>query len=48
MGECRLYRKRLIPEECVELKDDEILRLDENVIVTRWKCLHFLQASMFA
>lgn len=39
MGECRLYRKRLIPEECVELKDDEILRLDENVIVTRWKCL---------
>ena len=39
MGECRLFRKRLIPEECVELKDDEVLRLDENVIVTRWKCL---------
>lgn len=39
MGEVRLYRKRYIPLECVELKDDEILRRDENVIVTRWKCL---------
>ncbi len=39
MGKVRLYRKRLIPEECIELKDDEILRLDENIIVTRWKIL---------
>jgi len=39
MGKSKLYRKRLIPDECVELKDDEILRLDDNVIVTRWKSL---------
>lgn len=39
MGEIRLYRKRLIPAECIELKDDEILRMDDNIIVTRWKSL---------
>lgn len=39
MGKIRLYRKRLIPAECIELKDDEILRLDDNIIVTRWKSL---------
>lgn len=39
MGTVKLYRKRLIPEECIELKDDEIVRLDENIIVTRWKSL---------
>lgn len=39
MEKVKLYRKRLIPEECVELKDDEILRLDDNIIVTRWKSL---------
>lgn len=35
-----LFRKRIIPEECIELKDDMILRCDENVIVTGWKALH--------
>lgn len=39
MKDISLYRKRLIPQECVELKDDEVLRMDENVIVTRWKTL---------
>ncbi|MBP3543957.1 MAG: DUF402 domain-containing protein [Lachnospiraceae bacterium] len=39
MGMVKLYRKRLIPNECIELKDDEIVRLDENIIVTRWKSL---------
>lgn len=39
MGKIRLYRKRLIPAECIELKDDEILRLDDAIIVTRWKSL---------
>ena len=34
-----LYRKRLIPEECVLLKDDEILVCNEDIIVTRWKAL---------
>lgn len=35
-----LYRKRIIPEECIPLKDDEILYCDEDRIVTKWKTLH--------
>ena len=36
----RLYRKRIIPEECVFLKDDIILQRDSDVIITKWKTLH--------
>ncbi len=35
-----LYRKRLIPDECVRLDDDEIIYMDDEIIVTRWKALH--------
>ena len=35
----QLYRKRLIPQECVPLKDDVILRWDENLILTKWNAL---------
>ncbi len=34
-----LYRKRIIPEECVLLKDDRILYQDEELIVTGWHSL---------
>lgn len=34
-----LYRKRLIPEECILLKDDTILYMDDEIIVTSWKTL---------
>ncbi len=34
-----LYRRRLIPDECIELKDDSILHCDEDVIVTSWRTL---------
>lgn len=34
-----LYRKRLIPEECILLKDDEILQCDEDIMVTKWNAL---------
>lgn len=34
-----LYRKRLIPMECIYLKDDEILSIDESHIITRWNTL---------
>lgn len=34
-----LYRKRLIPSECVELKDDTIVYQDSNRIVTIWNTL---------
>lgn len=35
-----LYRKRLIPSECILLGDDEIVSFSENKIVSRWKALH--------
>ncbi|MCI7812069.1 MAG: DUF402 domain-containing protein [Lachnospiraceae bacterium] len=35
-----LYRKRLIPLECVLLKDDVILFQNESQIVTKWNTLH--------
>lgn len=34
-----LYRKRLIPSECVLLKDDKILFYDGSILVTCWKAL---------
>lgn len=35
-----LYRKRLIPEECILLKDDVILSCSEERIITSWQALH--------
>ncbi len=35
-----LYRRRLIPDECIELKNDHILRCDDEIIVTSWRALH--------
>lgn len=34
-----LYRKRLIPEECILLKDDTVLYRDDQIIVTGWNSL---------
>ena len=34
-----LYRKRLIPDECVLLKDDTILMCDDEMIITKWNTL---------
>jgi len=35
----KLYRKRLIPEEIIELKDDVIVYEDEERIVTKWQVI---------
>ncbi|MCR5094139.1 MAG: DUF402 domain-containing protein [Lachnospiraceae bacterium] len=35
-----LYRKRIIPDECVQLRDDRILFMDDRLIITEWKALH--------
>lgn len=40
MENVKLYRKRIIPQECVYLKDDIILYQDSEVIITRWNTLH--------
>ena len=34
-----LFRKRIIPDECVRLGDDQILYVDDDIIVTGWKAL---------
>lgn len=40
MNELKLYRKRLIPEECILLKDDIIVKETKDVIITRWNTLN--------
>ena len=35
-----LYRRRIIPNECILLKDDIILSCDEERIITKWNALH--------
>ena len=40
MEKPNLYRKRIIPAECVHLKDDRLIYWDERVIVTAWNTLH--------
>ncbi len=39
MNNLTLYRKRLIPDECILLKDDIIVHADNDVIVTTWHSL---------
>lgn len=34
-----LYRRRLIPDECIPLKDDLILECNEEHIVTSWNAI---------
>ena len=34
-----IYRRRYIPKEVVDLKDDERVSLDENYLITKWKPL---------
>ena len=34
-----LYRRRIIPDECVLLKDDIIISCDEERIITTWNAL---------
>ena len=35
----QFYRKRIIPEECVQLKDDIILEMNDDIIITKWNTL---------
>lgn len=32
-----LFRKRLIPAECISLKDDHIIHMESDMIITKWK-----------
>jgi predicted RNA-binding protein associated with RNAse of E/G family len=35
----RLFRKRYIPNELIELTKDQILHIDDKLIVTRWEAI---------
>lgn len=35
----RLFRRRFLPDEITELKDDRILSISERVIITKWDVL---------
>ena len=39
MSKPLLYRKRIIPMECIPLSDDEILYSDDSIIVARWNSI---------
>ena len=40
MNVSKLYRHRLIPAECILLKDDIILEQNDEIIVTKWNTLN--------
>lgn len=40
MKPLQIYRKRLIPAECILLKDDVIVEQNDEVIITKWKTLN--------
>lgn len=35
-----MYRKRLIPDECICLNNDKLLYRDASIIVTQWSAIH--------
>ncbi len=40
MHSLKIYRKRIIPPECLLLKGDEILMANNEVIITKWNTIH--------
>ncbi len=40
MNISKIYRKRIIPAECILLEDDVIVAQDEETIITRWNTLN--------
>lgn len=40
MSDLKLYRKRIIPDECLLLENDTILYHDQEVIITKWNTIH--------
>jgi len=36
-SDMKMYRKRFIPDEIVDISDDEVLERNGNIIITRWK-----------
>lgn len=40
MNISKVYRKRIIPAECILLKDDIIMAQDEETVITKWNTLN--------
>ncbi len=40
MNTTTLYRRRFIPDELIELKDDVILAMEKDLVITKWVTLH--------
>lgn len=40
MKTLQLYRKRIIPDQCILLKDDIVIEHDEEHIITKWNTLN--------
>ncbi len=40
MTKPKLYRRRFIPQELIHLKDDIILVMEPDIIITKWRTLH--------
>lgn len=40
MENIKLYRRRFIPDEKIYLKDDILIRADEEVVITKWNVLN--------
>lgn len=40
MTKLLLYRRRFIPDELIPLKNDSILFVEDNLIITKWDALH--------
>ena len=39
MRNLKLYRRRFIPDETIELKNDMVIRADDSIIITKWKTI---------
>ena len=39
MDSVKLFRRRFIPEEIIELKNDHIIMFKDNIIITKWNVL---------
>lgn len=39
MSETRIYRKRIIPQECILLENDILLHRDPEVLITKWNTI---------
>lgn len=39
MSDTRIYRKRIIPQECILLENDTLLHRDPEVLITKWNTI---------